>query len=146
MSGFKSNYKLNTKYHQMWRAKDIMKDLYLGVQQKPYHMIPTLMSKFQKEDAGSVVNWSTNPNCTIFQHAFICPSTTRSAMNYCQPQVSLDTCHTKNMKFYSQLLMATTLNGNSEVVIFNFALAPVENIENWTWFCTLLRVFIIYLI
>lgn len=47
------------------------------------------------------------------------------------------------MKFYSQLFMATALNGNNEVVILRFALAPVENIENWTWFCTLLWISII---
>lgn len=56
VTGFKSDYKLNTKYHQMWRAKDIVKDLYLGGQQKSYHMIPALMSQIQEFDPGSVVN------------------------------------------------------------------------------------------
>lgn len=44
MREFKSNYKLNTKYHKMWRAKDMVKDFLEG-QQKSYHMISALMSK-----------------------------------------------------------------------------------------------------
>lgn len=42
------------------------------------------------------------------------------------------------MRFPMELFIATTLDGDMNVVILCYALAPMENIENWMWFLSLL--------
>jgi hypothetical protein len=139
LHGLKTDYKLNANYHQMYRAQERVKDLYLGGQRKNFHMIPSLLDRIKYKDIDSITGWSTRENSSIFEREFICPLATRKALSYLQPQVSLDACHTKNRKFPCQLFLATALDGNSKVFIFCFAIAPVENHVNWFWFCSLLR-------
>lgn len=74
----------------------------------------------------------------MFHRAFVCPSATRLALQYCQPVVALDVCHTKNRKYPMQPFLTSVLDGNMEVLILCFALAPVENTDNWSWFLKLL--------
>lgn len=74
----------------------LRKDVHLEVQQNSFHIIPALMSKIQEEDLCDAINWSTYFKSTIFQHAFTCLSAIYSGMQYCQPKVSLDACHTQN--------------------------------------------------
>lgn len=80
VSELKIDYKLNTRYQLMWRAKNMMKDLYLEVHEKSFRMILALLSKIHLEDSGIVVKWSTNSISTIFQCAFIWFLAIRSAM------------------------------------------------------------------
>lgn len=70
----------------------------------------------------------------IFNRAFICPSTTHEALRFCQPIVCLDVAHTKNGRLPTQLFLATVPDGNSSIFILAYAIALVENAENWSWF------------
>lgn len=103
----------------------------------PFQMIPALIERIREADPGCVAHWSTMDDSTIFCRAFICPSATRNALDYTQPVVNLDACHTKNKKYPTQLFLATCLDGNVAGVILCYAVAPVENKENWLWFLEL---------
>lgn len=133
------DYHKSTVYEQAWRAKDRVKDWYLGGQRSTYHQIPALMSRISATDPACIVDWSTEPHSKVFRRAFVCPSATRSMLQYCQPMVCLDACHTKNRKYPTQLFLATTLDGNGQVVILCYAVAPVENKAHWVWFLELMR-------
>lgn len=85
-------------------------------------------------DPGCVVDRNAMEDSRIFERAFICPSATRDALKYYQPMICLDACHTKNHKYPTQLSLATVHNSNSRIVILCYAVAPVENLDNWTWF------------
>ena len=85
LHGMKTDYKLNANYHQMYRARERVKDLYLGSQRQSFHMIPFLLHRIKHEDIDSVTDWSTRGNSNIFERAFICPSATRKALFYLQP-------------------------------------------------------------
>lgn len=128
------DYKKSTNYHQMWQAKDLVRDWYLGGQKKIFHLIPTLLERMHKVDPGAMVDWSTQGDTRVFNGGFVSPSTMRDALNYCQLVLCLDACHTKNKIFPKQVFMAMVLDGNMGVLTLCYALAPVENIENWTWF------------
>lgn len=138
-SGLCMDYKKSTNYYQMWRAKDLVRDWYLGRQRRSFHLIPSLLDRIKEVDLDAVVDWSTQGDTKVFNRAFVCPSAMRNAMKYCQLVVCLDACHTKNRRFPMQLFMATALDGDMNVTILCYALAPVENFENWEWFLSLLQ-------
>lgn len=46
--GFQQNYKENSTYHQIWRAKDYVRDLYLGGQEGSFEKIPALITKVKE--------------------------------------------------------------------------------------------------
>lgn len=138
INGFKMDYKKSTNYHQMWRARDLVRDWYLGGQRKSFHIIPSLMDRIKEGDPDSVLDWSNHEDSRIFNRAFICPNATRSALRFNQPLVCVDACHTKNRKYPTQLFVATVLDGFMHGVIMCYALAPVENTDNWTWFLHLM--------
>lgn len=139
-AGLRMDYKRTTSYHQMWRAKDHIHDWYMGGQRFNFHLIPPLLKRIKEVDLDAIVDWDTWEGTTVFHRAFLCPSATRKAIQYCQPVVTLDACHTKNRKYPMQLFLASVLDGNMEVLILYFALAPVENTNNWSWFLGLVDI------
>ncbi|KAL3684414.1 hypothetical protein R1sor_002436 [Riccia sorocarpa] len=81
-----------------------------------------------------LIDWDTFENSYTFKRAFICPLTIRGILRYCQKVVALDACFTKNKNYPTQLFLATVIDENSQVVPLAYAVAPVENYENWRWF------------
>lgn len=77
-----------------------------------------------------VVDWDTFEGTIVFQRAFVYPSATHEALKHYQPMIALDAYHTKNQNFPSQLFTAFVLDGNMQIVILGYALAPIENIDN----------------
>lgn len=97
------------------------------------------MERIKHVDNNAIVDWCCHEHSPVFKRDFVCPST-RVALLYTQPYICLDACHTKKRKYHVQLFLATALDRNSEVAILAYALAPIENIENWTWFVDLLYI------
>jgi hypothetical protein len=132
--GFQQDYKRNANYKQVWRAKDHIRDWYLGGQKKSFYMMPALLETIQAVDDRAFVTWNSEDAENTFMRAFICPGATRDILSCLQPLVCLDACHSKNRKYPTQIFLATALDGNNQIVILCYAVAPVENTENWTWF------------
>lgn len=102
-------------------------------------MIPPFLDRIKEVDPKAVVDWSSEEGSHVFSRAFICPFATMDALKHCQSVICLDAYHTKNKKYPMQLFMATTLDGNMSVVILCYAIAPIENSDNWTWFMEMLK-------
>lgn len=134
INGLKMDYKKSTNYQQMFKARELVRDWYLGDQHESFHKIPTLLDRIKEVDTECVVDWAAGDETRVFKRAFICPSATRDALRYTQSVICLDACHTKNKKYPSQLFVAIVLDGEMQVYILCYALAPVENTNNWTWF------------
>lgn len=60
VNGLKMDYKKSTNYHHMWRARDLVRDWYLGGQCKSFHMILALLDCVAVVDPNVVVEWSTH--------------------------------------------------------------------------------------
>ncbi|CAM6127471.1 unnamed protein product [Calypogeia fissa] len=133
------DYKKTTNYLQAWRAKDTVKDWYLGGQQASFHKIPASLARLKEVDPDNVVDWATEDHSNVFKRAFFCPSATCNMLQFCQPLVALDACHTQNKKYPTQVFLATALGGNSNIVILCYAVAPTETKESWVWFLRLMR-------
>ncbi|CAM6095313.1 unnamed protein product [Calypogeia fissa] len=140
LNGFRMDYKKNSTYHQMWRGVDHVRDWYLGGQRESFHRILSLLERISQVDPDAVIDWSYVGSKNTFKRAFICPSATRNILHFTQPLVCLDACHTKNRKYPTQLFLATTSDGEGKVVILYWAVAPVENKENWIWFLENLQI------
>jgi hypothetical protein len=93
--------------------------------------MPSLIEAWKESDSENhgVVNTLDG----FFRRCFIAPATTRAAYEACQPFIALDGCHTKS-HFRMTLLIACTLDGNNEILPLSWAVVPVEDAENWTWF------------
>ncbi|KAL3684566.1 hypothetical protein R1sor_002588 [Riccia sorocarpa] len=96
--------------------------------------IPSLCARISEVDPSAVVDWHRFDGTCVFMRAFVSPSAIRNVLRYCQKYVALDACFTKNKKYPTQLFIATTVDGNSQVVPLAYAVAPTENYENWRWF------------
>lgn len=102
-------------------------------------MIPALFDKIKEVDPDFEVDWGTHEGNKVFQRAFICPSGTRHTLKYSHLMISLDTCHTKNNKFPCQLFVAMVLDGEMRGYNLCYAIAPMENTNNWSWFLSLME-------
>ncbi|KAL3681590.1 hypothetical protein R1sor_024546 [Riccia sorocarpa] len=114
--------------------RSICQDIISGCQQQSFSQIPSLCARISEVDPSAVVDWDRYDGTCVFMRAFVSPSACRNVLRYCQKFVALDACFTKNKKYPTQLFIATTVNGNSQVVPLAYAVAPTENYENWRWF------------
>ncbi|KAL3679109.1 hypothetical protein R1sor_022065 [Riccia sorocarpa] len=48
--------------------------------------------------------------------------------------IAMDACHTKNKKYPTLLFLATVVDGNSNILVLAYGIAPVEDRETWCWF------------
>lgn len=95
-SGLRMDYKKSCNYHQMWHAKDFVRDWYLGGQRKSFHLIPALLERIQEVDPGVVVEWSTQGDTRVFNRAFVYPLATCDALKYCQLVLCLNVSYKKH--------------------------------------------------
>ncbi|KAL3693716.1 hypothetical protein R1sor_007367 [Riccia sorocarpa] len=48
--------------------------------------------------------------------------------------IAMDACHTKNKKYPTLLFLATAVDGNNNILVLAYGIAPVEDRETWSWF------------
>ncbi|KAL3699588.1 hypothetical protein R1sor_017610 [Riccia sorocarpa] len=53
--------------------------------------------------------------------------------------VALDACHTKNKKYPTLLFLATIVDGNNQILVLAYGIAPVEDKDTWCWFISNLK-------
>ncbi|KAL3698357.1 hypothetical protein R1sor_012433 [Riccia sorocarpa] len=133
-SEFRRQFHRYVQYQPIYRMRDICQDMIAGCQMESFAQIPALCERIQDADPSGLIDWDTFENSYTFRRAFICPSATRGILCYCEKVVALDACFTKNKKYPTQLFLASVIDGNSQVVPLAYAVAPVENYENWSWF------------
>ncbi|KAL3690944.1 hypothetical protein R1sor_004595 [Riccia sorocarpa] len=131
---FRRQYTRDVEYMPMFRMRSISQDIISGCQQQSFSQIPSLCARISEVDPNTVVDWHRFDGTCVFMRAFVCPSACRNVLRYCQKIVALDACFAKNKKYPTQLFIATTVDGNSQVVPLAYAVAPTENYENWRWF------------
>ncbi|KAL3677992.1 hypothetical protein R1sor_020948 [Riccia sorocarpa] len=131
---FQRQYTRDVEYMPMFRMQSICQDIISGCQQQSFSQIPSLCARISEVDPNAVVDWDRFDGTCVCMRAFVSPSACRNVLRYCQKFVALDACFTKNKKYPTQLFIATTVDGNSQVVPLAYAVAPTENYEKWIWF------------
>ncbi|KAL3691329.1 hypothetical protein R1sor_004980 [Riccia sorocarpa] len=131
---FRRQYTRDVEYMLMFRMRSICQDIISGCQQQSFSQIPSSCARISEVDPSAVVDWHRFGGTCVFMQAFVCPSACRYVLRYYQKIVALDACFTKNKKYPTQLFIATTVDGNTQVVPLAYAVAPTENYESWRWF------------
>jgi hypothetical protein len=123
-------------YMQAWRTREALRQELEGDEAECFKRLPGLMSALDsnnEENRGHVETWEGH-----FKRCYIAPAATRAAFEACRPFVALDGCHTKS-RFRMTLLVTCTLDGNNEILPLTWALVPIEDGDNWTWFLLKLK-------
>ena len=74
-----------------------------------------------------------------FHRAFLCPGACSRAFGLSLHVIGVDGCHLKT-KYGGVLLVATALDGNSNIFPICIGIAEGENSDSWTWFLRNARV------
>lgn len=99
-----------------------------------FHLIPPLLDRIKEVDPDVVVDCGTMEGTTIFERVFIFPSAIHRAFQFYQLLIG----RVSQKKVPNANFLASVLDGNMEVLILCYALAPIKNTENWAWFLRLL--------
>ncbi|KAE8195822.1 hypothetical protein CF335_g5002 [Tilletia laevis] len=109
----------------------------LTSQQLEFQLIQAWLARVQEKDPGTVIEHAVHSG--NFSRAFISPGAARLAWSHCKPFIAVDGTFTKN-KFGMVLLLATSMDADSNLVIVAWAMVNTESEETWTWFLRLLLV------
>ncbi|KAE8222276.1 hypothetical protein CF326_g8408 [Tilletia indica] len=107
-------------------------------------------SQLQEREFQQVEAWLTSvktadPKATTghmsesgkFHSAFLASGAAKKAWEHCKPFVAVDGTFTKN-RFNMVVLLAATMDADSNLVILAWALVPTESQATWEWFLGLL--------
>ncbi|CAM6120502.1 unnamed protein product [Calypogeia fissa] len=97
-----------------------------------FQRIPSYAGRLSKADPGVHVEWETGEDHQ-FERIYISPSSSQHVFHYCRRLVGIDGTHTIG-DFPMVVLIATCFDGDDHTVVLAWAIVPVENEYNWTWF------------
>ncbi|KAL3698507.1 hypothetical protein R1sor_012583 [Riccia sorocarpa] len=132
LNEFRANFYKEVNYPPMFRMRQRCQDELTGADAHAFSQIPDLLDMIQEADPRAIVNYSTVDG--VFTRAFVCPSATQGVLRFCQKMIAMDACHTKKKKYPTLLVLATTVDGNNNIIVLAYGIAPVEDRETWCWF------------
>ncbi|KAE8230131.1 hypothetical protein CF326_g4876 [Tilletia indica] len=130
-SQLKQTYGITLKQNTINKARNAIIGSAKLAQQEQFQYIQAWLTRLREKDPGAVVDHvATNG---AFERAFLCPGPARMAWAHCKPFVAVDGTFTKN-KFNMVLLLAATMDADSNLIILAWALVPSETQDTWDWF------------
>ncbi|KAE8241166.1 hypothetical protein A4X06_0g7640 [Tilletia controversa] len=106
-------------------------------QQREFQYIRAWLARVQEKDPDTIISHLVEDS--RFSGAFLSPGAARLAWNQCKPFIAVDGTFTKN-KFGMVLLLATSMDADSNLIILAWALVRSESQDKWNWFLHLLLV------
>lgn len=106
-----------------------------------YMFIPSLFRAYTEDDPAGTFCYETflchwDRTLKQFHRCYIALSFAKTFWKHARiPIVICDGTHTRGgIAFKHIILIACTFDGNNQVTILAFAIVPVEDADNWTWF------------
>jgi hypothetical protein len=130
VSEIRRNEGTQIPYMAAWRGKQKAFASINAEEATDYKKIPSYVAKIN-EDGGHAV--SEYNSLKRFVRVFVALSSTRECYKHTLKFIGLDGTHLK-AKYLGMLLLAVTLDANSEIVILAYAIVNSENEANWRWF------------
>ncbi|XP_057418730.1 uncharacterized protein LOC130712936 [Lotus japonicus] len=141
------NYKVS--YFKAWKAKQKALARVFGDWEESYDLLPRWLEYMMRFSPGSHYEFVTTdykdqygnvvPDFKKFGRVFWTYKQCCDAFNYCKPMIQIDGTFLYE-KYSGTLLIATTQDGNSNVLPLAFAIVEGETLGAWTWFLRLMRV------
>ena len=140
------NYKVS--YRKAWIAKQKAMTLVYGDWDESYGQLPIWLNQMQHFSPGSffeivtddyIVGNSVARDVRKFQRVFWTFKQCGDAFNHCKPIIQVDGTHLYG-RYKGTLLIATTQDGNGNVLPLAFAIVEGETLLAWSWFLSHLRI------
>lgn len=110
-----------------------LRDRGIEQEREQFRQLTAYLELLHKADPVGCFEICINQVNSRFQRLFICPSAS-TEVYYSTPRfLACDGTFTKN-SFRQTLLLATTIDGNNEIVVLAWALVESENGDSWAWF------------
>lgn len=91
----------------------------------------------EQMNPGSVVDLQTSDDSS-FEYCFFCLAASIRAFSACRPIIVIDATHLKG-KFRGVMFVASTKDGNEQIVPLAFGIGDKEKDTSWTWFLQKVR-------
>jgi hypothetical protein len=124
-------------YMTAWRAREVFKKEQSTNDEVAFQKIAPYFKQLSDEMPGTHA-FVEKRNDNFFR-SFVCLAPLSESLQHCIPLLSFDACTVKN-KYPGVLMMATMMDGVGQILPLAWATAPIENGENWKWFCENLRI------
>ena len=140
------NYKMS--YRKAWIAKQKTMTLVYGDWDESYAELPIWLNHMQQFSPGSfykiltddyIVGNSVARDVRKFCRVFWTFKQCGDAFKHCKPIIQVDGTHLYG-RYKGTLLIATTQDGNGNVLPLAFAIVEGETLLAWSWFLSHLRV------
>lgn len=127
------DFGIQLQYSQAWRAMETARKELQGTFKDSYHHLPWLCDKITETNPGSVAALTTREDLSFHRLFIAFKASLTGFCNGCRPLLFLDTMNVKS-NYNSELLTATSLDGNDGFFPVAFAIVDKVNDDNWNWF------------
>ncbi|KAF7844642.1 serine/threonine-protein phosphatase 7 long form-like protein [Senna tora] len=146
-----TQFQFEVSYKKAWLAKHKAITRVFGNWESSYSKLPRWMAAIQHFLPGTVVQFCykprprgvpSDPNIRIFQRVFWAYKPCIDAFPHLKPMVQVDGTFLYG-KYTQTLLIASSQDGNSNVVPLAFAIVEGETLEAWAWFLKRVRLHVV---
>lgn len=124
-------------YMTTWRGKRKAIQAFRAKQDRDLGKLPAYFTRLEEAMPGTKTKVELDEN-NSFVRAFLCPKPCQRAFLHCLPIIELDSCPINN-EFRGVVMAACSVDGAGELVPIAYAIAPVDDSDNWDWFVLQLR-------
>lgn len=133
------DFGIELQYSQAWRGMETAKKELQGTFKDSYHHLPWLCEKIMETNPDSVAILTTREDMSFHRLFIAFKASLTGFCNGCRPLLFLDTKTVKS-NYNSELLTATSLDGNDGIFPVAFAIVDKVNDDNWNWFLEQLNI------
>ncbi|KAL1192056.1 hypothetical protein V5N11_029955 [Cardamine amara subsp. amara] len=138
IKSIRSDWGCELTYSQAWESREYAVNEVRGIPEKSYAKIPKYLYIVQEANPGTFTNYETDCDGR-FKYLFISfGQSIRGFNKSIRKVIVVDGTFLKN-KYKGVLLVATTVDGNSNLYPIAFGIADSENDRSWEWFLTQLK-------
>ncbi len=124
-------YPATVPYHQAWWTREALRRDIEGLEEESFQKLPALCEAMRAGEDGTYCEMAT---CVSrFFRFFVAPGSSRHGWLICRPFFAVDGTFLKG-PYRMTLSAAVTLDGNNEILLLAWGLAPGECQELWSWF------------
>uniref|UniRef100_A0AB38Z7H9 DBD protein n=1 Tax=Paeonia suffruticosa TaxID=45171 RepID=A0AB38Z7H9_PAESU len=132
------DFGIDLRYSQAWRGMETAKEELQGSYKDAYNQLPWLCEKIVEKNPGSVATLVIREDLSFHRLFVAFHASLYGFQNGCRPLLFLDTL-SLNSKYPSELLTATSLDGNDGIFPVAFAIVDTVDDDSWRWFLSQLK-------
>ncbi|XP_010468643.1 PREDICTED: uncharacterized protein LOC104748745 [Camelina sativa] len=143
INNIRTEYGCDLTYSQAWESRGYVVNEVRGIPEKSYGIIPKYLYMIQEANPGTFTNYEVDCD-SRFKYLFISfGQSIRGFYKGMRKIIVVDGTFLKN-KYKGVILVATTVDENSDLYPIAYGIADYENDFSWEWFFEQLKVVTCY--